>query len=123
SSDLCLPAVGQGAIGVEIKEEDEKMVELARAINHPKTFASISAERALLKRLEGGCQVPIGALGVIEEGELKLVAAVANLDGSRLVRDSISGPPERAEEIGVALAERLLEQGAGEILREIRELN
>lgn len=119
-ADVCLPAVGQGAVGVEIREGDEEMAELAGAINHSKTFASISAERALLKKLEGGCQVPIGALGTVGESELKLTAAVANLDGSKLVRGSISGSPERAEEIGIALAERLLEQGAGEILEEIR---
>ncbi|HAW60629.1 MAG TPA: hydroxymethylbilane synthase [Actinobacteria bacterium] len=123
STDVCLPAVGQGAVGVEIRGEDEEMAEPASVINHAETFASISAERALLKRLEGGCQIPIGALGIVEEGELKITAAVANLDGSRLVRHSISGSPGRAEEVGIALAERLLELGANEILSEIRAMS
>lgn len=120
SPDICLPGVGQGSIGVEIREDDEEIRKLVGLIDDRKTRQAIFAERALLKKLEGGCQIPIGALGILEDEKLKLTAMVANLDGKRLVRDSLEGSADQFESLGVLLAEKLLERGAKEILDEIR---
>lgn len=120
--NICLPAVGQGAIGVEIRTADEEIAGIAQRLSDSSTEAAVKAERALMRSLQGGCQVPIGALGLVEDGNLKLTAAVASLDGQRLIRDETYGSPSKAEEIGRQLAEKLLEQGATEILAEIREL-
>lgn len=124
STDFILPAVGQGAIAVEIRESDEKIFELVRKINHQETELATRAERALLKYLEGGCQIPIGAFAFVSNGKIKLSAMVSNFDGSFLVRDSIEDDVnENVEELGFKLAEKLLEQGASKILDEIRKLN
>ena len=98
------------------------MLELARSLNHLPTWQAVTAERALLKFLEGGCQVPLGALARVDDDQLVLDAAVASLDGSSLVRDSIAGLASEAEELGMKLAEKLLRQGADKILTEIREI-
>ncbi len=119
-SDVMLSAVGQGAIAIEVREGDEDMRELMAHLDDPATRAAVTAERALLRELEGGCQIPIGALGVLEDGVLKLEGMVAGLDGSRLIRDSIAGAPEEADELGVRLADKLKTQGADEILAEVR---
>lgn len=121
-SEIILPAVGQGTIAVEVREDDLQMLELARSLNHLPTWQAIVAERALLKFLEGGCQVPLGALARVEDGELVLEAAVASLDGSSLVRDSISGKAEEAGEMGMKLAEKLVRSGADKILEDIRRV-
>lgn len=120
-SEVCLSAVGQGAIGVEIRKDDLEMGEAVSSLDDFATHIAILAERALMKRLEGGCQVPIGALGQIQDGKLSLQAVVASLDGEKLFRDEITGSSDEAESLGVRLAEKLLEMGADEILREIRE--
>jgi hydroxymethylbilane synthase len=120
SPEICLPAVGQGAIGIEIRGDDEEVRELVSKLDHGESRARVLAERALMHVLEGGCQVPVGAYSVIEKGILKLTAAVASLDGTKLVRDSIEGSLEEAEGLGSALAKRLLAQGADKILNEIR---
>lgn len=119
--ELCLPAVGQGALGVEIRASDEKVQELISGIDDDHTRAAITAERALLERLEGGCQVPVGALGVVEGGHLTLEGVVAGLDGSQLVRASLTGAAAEAATLGVRLAEKLIEMGAGEILEKVRQ--
>lgn len=121
STDIVLPAVGQGSIGIEIRKEDEEMAELVSSLNHKETYVSLTAERAFLKRLEGGCQVPIGALGLVKDGRFMLSGVVASLDGKRLIRDSVFGDSSQAEIMGINLAERLIENGAGEILKGIRE--
>lgn len=118
---IVLPAVGQGTIAVEVREDDFQMLELARSLNHLPTWQAVVAERALLRFLEGGCQVPLGALAHVEDGELILESAVASLDGSSLVRDSITGSAAEAEGLGSKLAEKLVTQGAGEILENIRK--
>jgi len=120
-SEVCLSAVGQGAIGIEIRKDDLEMEKVASSLDDFTTHIAILAERALMKRLEGGCQVPIGALGQIRDGKLSLQAVVASLDGKKLFRDEIRGSLDEAESLGVRLAEKLLEMGADEILREIRE--
>ncbi|MCL5291621.1 MAG: hydroxymethylbilane synthase [Actinobacteria bacterium] len=122
SPEVSLPAVGQGAIVVEVREDDAFMGELMKLLDHRETRAATLAERALMKRLEGGCQVPIGALGWLEGGALRLDGMVASLDGARLVRDSLEGDPAAPEDLGVALAERLLELGADDILAEVRAM-
>lgn len=118
---LSLPAVGQGSIGVEMREGDKEIAELVAPLNDYSAEKSIKAERAFLRYLEGGCQIPIGALGQIEGGELRLQGVIASLDGKRLFRAEISGSPEEAEELGIALAKRLLAMGADEVLKELRQ--
>ncbi|CUS97644.1 hydroxymethylbilane synthase [Candidatus Chrysopegis kryptomonas] len=124
STDVILPAVGQGAIAVEIRERDEKIFEIVRKINHSETELATKAERALLKYLEGGCQIPIGAFASLKDGKIKLSAMISNLDGTFLVRDSIEKEiGNNVEEVGFELAQRLLEQGGAKILDEIRKLS
>jgi hydroxymethylbilane synthase len=119
--NLCLPAVGQGSVGVEVREDDTEVRQLVSAIDHLESRAAITAERALLKKLEGGCQIPIGALGTVNGPELCMEGVVARLSGRQLVRASLSGPVENANELGERLAENLLELGAGDILRILRQ--
>lgn len=121
SIDVCLPAVGQGSIGIEIREGDQEVSAVVQKINHAPTWAAITAERALLKKLEGGCQIPIGALGTVDGDQLTLRGVVAGLDGQELIRDQISGPVAEAAALGVNLALRLLEMGADKILRTVRQ--
>ena len=116
-----LPAVGQGALAIETRDEESEKVQLVRLLNHAPTQRATLGERALLRRLEGGCQVPIGAFGRIESGVFRLDAVIASLDGKRTVRSSIEGPPEKSEQLGTALAEKLLADGGETILDEIRE--
>lgn len=119
-TEVILPAVGQGAIGIETRENDDIINKLVEKINHGPTFTAVTAERAMMKKLEGGCQIPIGALGVIEGNLLNLTGIVASVDGERLIKDFISGKPSEAEELGIKLAEQMIKSGANEILREIR---
>ncbi len=122
--DVMLPAVGQGALGIVCAEGDrETVTALGTALADPASTAAVTAERALLRRLEGGCQVPVAAWARAEGGELHLDGAVAALDGSRLVRDAVSGPSAEAGRLGIDLAERLLAGGAGDILDAIRHLH
>jgi len=121
--EVCLPAVGQGSIGVEIRAGDKEIEELTGKIDHYESRSAITAERALLWKLEGGCQIPVGALGTVENGRLLLEGVVASLDGGQLVRSSLSGPAEDAAAIGVELAEKLVQMGAGELLRKMRREN
>ncbi len=116
-----LPAVGQGALAIETREEETEMVEAVRLLNHVPTQQATLGERALLRRLEGGCQVPIGAYGRIEGGVFLLDAVIASLDGRRTVRSSVEGSPQQAEQLGRSLAERLLAEGGEAILDEIRQ--
>ncbi len=119
SPDVCLPAIGQGALALEGRADDAFVRELARRMEHRPTRIAVTAERALLERLEGGCQVPIAAHATIENDVLSMSALVAGVTGRRLVRDSIQGPATEAHTLGIRLAERLLERGGGEILRDI----
>jgi len=121
SPDTCLPAVGQGAIGIEVRKADNEVLDLVGKLNDEETQICVMAERALMKRLEGGCQVPIGALARIENGKFNMSAIVASLDGKKLVRDTIQGDPSEANALGLELAENLLMNGAAEILAEIRQ--
>jgi hydroxymethylbilane synthase len=114
-----LPAIGQGALGIEIREDDLFIRKIVGELNHPETQAVVSGERAFLNRLEGGCQVPIAAFGKIVEDKLELIGLVAELDGSNIIRQSITGALRDSQKLGVVLAERLLDAGAGDILAKI----
>jgi hydroxymethylbilane synthase len=120
--DVMLPAVGQGAIALEIRAGDTGTASVLSGLDDYPTACAVGAERALLRVLEGGCQVPIGAYARIEKaGEVLLIdAMVASLDGGTVVRGRTHGDPAGAEEIGRALAETLLAGGADRILRDIR---
>jgi hydroxymethylbilane synthase len=117
--EVCLPAIGQGALALEGRADDSFVREVTGGLEHGASRIAVTAERALLERLEGGCQVPIAAHATINGGTLILKALVAGVNGRRLVRDSIEGPMTEAYQLGTRLAERLLERGGDEILREI----
>ncbi len=116
-ADLMLPAVGQGALGIETRENDEETSRLVATLDDRDTRACVTAERALLHELQGGCQVPLGASGQIRDGVLRLEAAVFSADGSDYVRCDESGSPREARALGVRLGRSLLEKGADRILR------
>ena len=120
--DEMLPAVGQGALGIEVRKGDSEICGVLSSLDHPPTRYAVEAERTLMFELEGGCQVPIGAIGrCTSDGTLKLEAIVCSLDGRKILRDRHAGPAEEAAKVGRTLAHRLLDAGAGEILREIRD--
>jgi hydroxymethylbilane synthase len=119
SPEISLHAVGQGALGIECREGDEEILQVIKALEHTETRDRCYAERAFLRELEGGCQVPIGVNTKIEGNTLSLVGMVASLDGKRLIRDSVSGDRANAEQLGIELAQMLRQQGAQEILAEI----
>ncbi len=121
-ASLSLHAVGQGALGIECRTEDPEILAVVQALQHQPTAFRCHAERAFLRTLEGGCQVPIGVNTTIEGDNLTLTGMVSSLDGKRLVTDTITGLAVNAEQIGKDLAELLRSQGAQEILDEIFEL-
>ncbi|RJP72045.1 MAG: hydroxymethylbilane synthase [Candidatus Abyssobacteria bacterium SURF_17] len=118
--DVMIPAVGQGALCIEIREGNPFVEELLRPLNHAETERAIRAERALMAELEGGCQVPVGGHARMEEGTLMLYGVVASLGGERLVRAQDAGNPDEPEELGKRVAARLMMMGAKEILDEIK---
>jgi len=118
-ADISLHAVGQGALGIECRGDDTEVLDLLKAISHTPTTQRCYAERAFLRSLEGGCQVPIGVNTTLDGDALTLTGLVASLDGKRLVKDSITGPATNAEQLGLDLAQRLRDMGAQEILAEI----
>lgn len=119
SVEQSLPAGGQGAIGIECRTEDQATRDLLTPLHHPSTAEQLTAERAVVRRLEGGCQVPIGSYAIHRDGELWLRGLVANPDGHEIIRDEISGNPADGDAMGTALAERLLQAGAGRILQAV----
>lgn len=119
--EIMLPAVGQGALAVEIREEDSELRELLRVLNDEETSVCVTAERAFLRSLEGGCQVPIGANAKIQNDQVYLEGLVGSLNGKTNLREKISGEKSEAENLGLKLAQILIEKGANEILEETRE--
>jgi hydroxymethylbilane synthase len=119
STDLILPAVGQGALGIEINSANKKVYEIIQGINDETTLVSVRAERALLKELQGGCQVPIGALAVDKPNGLYLDAMVGSLDGSITYRKKVRGSKLKPEQLGKSLAKDLKKAGAKIILDDI----
>lgn len=119
SVDVSLPAIGQGALGIEGRTDDGFVHEVLARLEHPATRITVTAERALLKRLEGGCQVPIAGHAVLDGECLTLDGLVASLDGKRYVRYSLAGSMSEAESLGTKVAEELLARGAKHILQEV----
>jgi len=112
---ICLPAIGQGVLGLEARADDQETIARVRGALHDEaTAACATAERAFLIRLSGSCQTPLAAHGTLREGRLELDGMVGDLDGRRILRAKIEGAPD--EDLGVRLAERLLERGAAELL-------
>lgn len=117
--EVSLPAVGQGVLGIELRKEDTRLHETLSFLEEPETRIRMRAERSFLKRLEGGCQVPIGAYATVKEGEVLLKGMVASLNGETMIRESLNGNADQAEQLGVELAERILSLGGREILEEV----
>ncbi len=115
-TSVMLPAVGQGALGIETRVDDEDAIRAARSLNEGPTELSCLAERAMLRALGGGCQLPIAAHAVVSNDELHLEGLVAAVNGSEVIRESIHGLSLEAEQLGAELAERLLSTGAGKLL-------
>ena len=120
-SEVSLHAVGQGALGIECKSDDKKVLEIINILEDKPTSQRCLAERAFLRELEGGCQVPIGVNSKIQNEQLCLTGMVASLDGERLIKDQYIGNINDPEEVGKELAKKLKQQGAEEILSEIFE--
>jgi len=118
-AEISLHAVGQGALGIECRGDDTEVLELLKALQHQPTADRCYAERAFLRELEGGCQVPIGVNTTTEGDSLTLTGIVASLDGQRIAKDTVTGSTSAAEALGTDLAHRLRQQGAQEILNEI----
>jgi hydroxymethylbilane synthase len=119
SPEVCMPAVGQGALGVQARLKDNELAEALAPLDDYETRQSIVAERALLAALEGGCQVPLGAWARFERCELVLDAIVCSPDGFRYVRQSATAPQDQARELGQRVAQLLIDSGAREILEEV----
>jgi hydroxymethylbilane synthase len=114
-----LPAIGQGAVGIECRSDDSYINELMAPLNHPATRTRVLAERAMNLRLEGGCQVPIGGYAELDGDTILIRGLVGRPDGSEMVRGEIAGRADEAEYLGTALAEDLLARGAGDILKDV----
>lgn len=117
SATLSLPAVGQGALGLECREGDAHVLELIEFLKHDETSACVRAERAFNAYLEGGCQVPIAAFAQLNQNQLLIEGRVGEPAGKTLLVATQQGPVDQAESLGVALAKDLLEQGAGDLLK------
>ena len=115
--EVSLPAVGQGAIAIECREGDATVFGLISGLDHGDTHDRVAAERAFNRRLEGGCQVPLAAHAVLEGETIHIRGLVGAVDGSRILRSEVRGPRSEGSALGVTLAEDLLEQGAGELLK------
>jgi hydroxymethylbilane synthase len=116
-----LPAIGQGAVGIECRVDDPRINDLIAPLHHQETACCVGAERAMNQRLNGGCQVPIAGYAMLESGNLWLRGLVGEPDGSRIIRGEVEGHTHEAEAMGEGLAERLLEWGADEILKSLYE--
>jgi hydroxymethylbilane synthase len=117
--DVSIPAIGQGALGIEIRSDDERTREAVAFLDDRETSLAVRAERGFLKRLEGGCQVPIAAYGTVNGDTVVLSGLIGKPDGSRILRGSRSGSVSDPEAVGVALAGELLSRGGREILDEV----
>ncbi len=118
-TEFSIPAIGQGALGLECRLDDKATIEAISFLNHPETAAAVAAERSLLARCEGGCQVPIAAHGTVNGETLMLVGFIASVDGKETVRDTITGSLADAVKLGAELADRLLAAGGKTILEDV----
>jgi len=119
--DISIPAIGQGALGLETRVDDAETNALIDFFNHPETDWAVRGERAFLKRLEGGCQVPIACHGTVNDGQLTLTGFVSDCEGVKCLKKTVSAPVAECEKLGTSLADDLLIQGAGAILNEVYE--
>jgi hydroxymethylbilane synthase len=119
SPEVCMPAVGQGAIAVECRLKDTEAGDLLAPLDDAETRSAVIAERALLAALHGGCQVPMGAWARVERGELLMDACVCSVDGSHCVKQRATAPPDQAAQLGEHMARLLIEAGAQSILEEV----
>ena len=119
--EICLPAIGQGALAIETREDDTALIETLRPLHDPRTAAEVTGERAFLATLGGGCHVPVACLGELSNSALTLVGLVASLDGSVCIRRRCHGTAENAVSLGRDLAEQIRRAGGEEILEEIRK--
>ncbi|MFE8071204.1 hydroxymethylbilane synthase [Marinobacteraceae bacterium S3BR75-40.1] len=117
--EICIPAVGQGALGIECRLDDQELLDMLAPLDHRETAIRVKAERALNRRLEGGCQVPIAAYAILEDEQVYLRGLVGSTDGQTLYHTEGRAPVDDAEGLGKRLAEDLLDQGAGRILAEV----
>jgi len=117
-----LPAVGQGALGIELRKDDAELLDGLLFLNHEDTAVAVRAERAFLFRLEGGCQVPIGAYCQVEGDRLHLTGLIASVAGDKIIKSSATGPRSTAESLGTQLAEELLARGGREILAQYYDI-
>jgi hydroxymethylbilane synthase len=117
---ICLPAIGQGALCIEIRRGDERLKALMAHFHHPATAAPVTAERAFMARLEGGCQVPIACHGRLVRGSLRVSGLVASVDGREVFRREVQGPPATAKALGTRLADAVLAAGGGRVLAALR---
>ena len=115
--EISLPAVGQGALGLECRATDQVVLDLILPLLHAETDVCVRAERAFNAYLEGGCQVPIAGYATLNQGQIHIEGRVGSVDGVTLLKVQLSGAPEQAEQLGVSLAQKLLEQGAGDLLK------
>ena len=118
--NIMLPAVGQGALCIETREKDTDISQVVDSLNHRETRSVVLGERAFLCRLEGGCQIPIAAHGKIENNIFTLTGLVATVDGTTIIKDTMSGLEEDSERLGIKLAESLLSMGAKKILEDLK---
>jgi hydroxymethylbilane synthase len=118
-AEISLPAIGQGALGIETRKGDKEVEDRIHFLNDLTSATAISAERAFLKKLEGGCQVPIAAFARIIDSTIHIDGLVGTVDGQRLIRHHLKGTIDQAEFLGTELAEILLRKGAKEILEEV----
>ena len=116
-AEVSLPAVGQGALGLECREGDQAVLDLITPLLHLETDVCVRAERAFNAYLEGGCQVPIAGYATLNQGQIHIEGRVGSVDGLTLLKAELSGEPVQAEQLGIVLAQKLLEQGAGELLK------
>ncbi len=123
ATNISLPAIGQGAVGIECRVDDEFINNLLAKLDHYETSVCVRAERAFLKKLEGGCQVPIAAYAQLIDGKITMSGLVGSVDGKTLIKDTLEGTPEGPETLGTMLAEKLLAKGAKEILDEVYKNN
>ncbi|MEJ5338617.1 MAG: hydroxymethylbilane synthase [Aquificaceae bacterium] len=114
-----IPAVGQGSLAIEVRESDVDVLKAIAFLDHKESRLRAECERAFLRELQGGCQVPIGAYAWVEGEKLRLRAFISDLEGRRFLEGMEEGKPEETEQIGIKLARKLLEEGGGDILREI----
>ena len=117
---VMLPAVGQGALCIELRKDDRHTADLLAGLNHPASRTAVLAERSFLNRLEGGCQVPIAAQASVRGEHIHLEGLVADIDGTNVIREAIKGPQKQCENLGIALAERLLLKGADQLLEKLK---